>query len=156
MRQLEPGVGLGVPCAGAPTAGQDRRTLWAAPFLDGKRLKAPMHALSRLPLLFAATVLSAMFVGACDRTPQVSASLPAVADAASAAQVEDVDVTTGVKTALLRDEALKGLDITVVTMKGDVQLSGQLETQSQIDQALIAARQVGGVHSVHDSLSLRP
>ncbi|OYV00354.1 MAG: hypothetical protein CFE45_09485 [Burkholderiales bacterium PBB5] len=67
-----------------------------------------------------------------------------------------MDVTTGVKTALLRDEALKAFDIVVVTTKGDVRLTGQLDNQAQIDSALAIARGVTGVHSLHDELVIKP
>jgi osmotically-inducible protein OsmY len=82
------------------------------------------------------------------------------ADAASSsstpvAAVDDADVTTKVQTALLREPTLKSFDIKVVTLKGDVRLTGMVDTQAQIDEALRLARAADGVHSIHDELSLK-
>jgi osmotically-inducible protein OsmY len=76
-----------------------------------------------------------------------AASVPAV-------NVSDIDVTEHVKTALLQTESLKGTDITVVTLKGDVRLKGVVARQSQIDDALRIARAADGAHSIHDELTL--
>jgi hyperosmotically inducible periplasmic protein len=86
------------------------------------------------------------------------AEAPAIASPVAAptiANVTDVDVTTNVKTALLQDAALKGADINVVTLKGDVRLIGVLDNQSQVDSALKIARAADGVHSIHDELTVR-
>ena len=69
--------------------------------------------------------------------------------------VDDVVVTTRVKTALLADASIKSLDITVVTLKGDVQLSGFVNDQNQIVQAVRLARGVEGVHSIHNELMVK-
>ena len=68
---------------------------------------------------------------------------------------DDAIVTTKVKTALLEDVNVKSLDIAVVTLKGDVQLSGFVDNQGQIDQAVKVARGVEGVHSIHDELRIK-
>lgn len=68
---------------------------------------------------------------------------------------DDVIVTTRVKTALLEDVNVKSFDIAVVTLKGDVQLSGFVDNQGQVDQAVKVARGVEGVHSIHDELRIK-
>jgi len=68
---------------------------------------------------------------------------------------DDAIVTTKVKTALLEDVNVKSFDISVVTLKGDVQLSGFVDNQGQIDQAVKVARGVEGVHSIHDELRVK-
>jgi hyperosmotically inducible periplasmic protein len=53
---------------------------------------------------------------------------------------------------LHQTESLKGVDITVVTLKGDVRLNGVLDSQSQIDEALrVAKAREGGRSRPHDS-----
>jgi len=47
------------------------------------------------------------------------------------------------------------LDIGVVTLQGDVRLTGIVTEQSQIDEALRIARAAVGAHSVHDELTLK-
>lgn len=71
------------------------------------------------------------------------------------AQVSDLDVTEHVKTALQQDDALKGFNIDVVTQKGDVRLTGVLDSQAQVDAALKIARAAEGAHTIHDELTLK-
>lgn len=83
-------------------------------------------------------------------------SKPASTPTAAAPEVSDQDLSTQVKTALLNDAQLKAFDITVVTMKGDVRLTGVVATAAQREQALLLARGVPGVHSLHDELTIKP
>ncbi|MCE9661709.1 MAG: BON domain-containing protein [Burkholderiales bacterium] len=92
-------------------------------------------------------------IGGCSKSPEASATLPAAS--AAVANVTDTDVTEHVKTALLQNESLKGFDIKVVTLKGDVRLIGVLDNQAQIDEAIKIARASDGAHSIHDELTIR-
>jgi hyperosmotically inducible protein len=83
-----------------------------------------------------------------------SASPPTAAPAPRA-EVNDLAVTENVKTALLRSSLLQGTEIAVVVLKGDVRLTGALDSQSQIDEALRIARASDGAHSIHNELTLR-
>lgn len=87
---------------------------------------------------------------ACDQTPVAIA--PAVT--APAKEISDLDVTESVKTALLSDEATKGMDITVVTLKGDVRLTGVAATQLQMDRAVEITHPLAGVHAINNQLTL--
>jgi hyperosmotically inducible periplasmic protein len=69
--------------------------------------------------------------------------------------VVDVDVTEHVKTALQSNDALKGFDIRVVTLKGDVRMTGTLDTQAQKDEAIGIAKAAEGVHSIHDEIVVK-
>ena len=100
--------------------------------------------LLRRPLRAAILVLALAAIAACSKAPEPAA-----------ANVSDTDITEHVKTALLQAESLKGQDITVVTRKGDVRLTGSLATQTQIDEALRIARGAEGAHTIHDELTLR-
>lgn len=104
-------------------------------------------------LFAAASALAAAGLTACSKPPTPTAAAPAASGPAG--QVNDVDVTEHVKTALLQTESLKGLDIAVVTLKGDVRLTGVVDTQAQIDEALRVARAAEGAHSIHDELTLK-
>ena len=82
-------------------------------------------------------------------------SQPPAPASASPANISDIDVTEHVKTALHQTDSLKGIDITVITVKGDVRLSGMLDNQTQIDEALRIARAADGAHTIHDELTIR-
>ena len=77
------------------------------------------------------------------------------ADATVGAKVDDSIVTTQVKSALLADANVKSLDIAVVTRNGEVQLSGFVDNQGQIDQAVKVAKGVAGVQNVSNQMSVK-
>jgi osmotically-inducible protein OsmY len=104
--------------------------------------------------LLLATAALFLAVGAAGCSKPVVAPLASPSASGAATNVSDIDVTEHVKTALLRAEALKGSDITVVTTKGDVRLTGSLSNQAQIDEAIRIARAADGAHTVHDELTL--
>jgi len=69
--------------------------------------------------------------------------------------VDDGIITAKIKSALLADPNIKSLDISVVTRKGEAQLSGFVNNQAQIDQATALARAVDGVKSVANEMSIK-
>lgn len=69
--------------------------------------------------------------------------------------VDDSIVTTRVKSALLNEASIKSLDIAVVTRKGEVQLSGFVDNQQQIDRALVLTRGIEGVVAVNNEMSIK-
>lgn len=70
-------------------------------------------------------------------------------------KVDDGIITTKVKSALLSDANVKSFDIAVVTRKDEVQLSGFVDNQTQIDRAVEVARSVEGVRSVRNEMSIK-
>lgn len=70
-------------------------------------------------------------------------------------EISDSDVTMKVKTALLNDEQAKSFDIAVVTLKGDVRLTGAVDNQNQLDHIVKLVRSIEGVHSIHDELTIK-
>ena len=70
-------------------------------------------------------------------------------------KVDDSIVTGKVKAALIADEAIKSMDIAVVTRKGEVQLSGFVNSQTQIDRALLIASAVEGVTKVSNEMTIK-
>ena len=83
--------------------------------------------------VFLLAACCTMLLTACNNADNAS---PTQAPMASAiANVSDADVTTHVKSALNNETGLAGLDITVITTKGDVRLTGVVSSQAQIDAA---------------------
>jgi hyperosmotically inducible protein len=70
-------------------------------------------------------------------------------------KIDDTTVTGRVKSALLADPDIKSLDISVLTLKGEVQLTGFVNSQSQIDQAARIARTAEGASSVKNELRIK-
>jgi hyperosmotically inducible protein len=69
--------------------------------------------------------------------------------------IDDSTITTKVKAALLADEDVKGLDIKVETRKGEVYLSGFVDSQGQMDRAITVAKGVEGVKNVDNKMTLK-
>jgi len=69
--------------------------------------------------------------------------------------VDDSYLTTKVKAAILNEPGLKSSEINVETFKGVVQLSGFVNSQSDIDRAVEVARSVKGVKSVKNDMRLK-
>ncbi len=70
-------------------------------------------------------------------------------------KLDDGVITTRVKSALLADDSIKSLDISVLTRKTEVQLSGFVNNQGQIDRAMAVARATEGVTKVSNDMSLK-
>lgn len=76
-------------------------------------------------------------------------------DTSMGVKIDDSVITTKVKAALLSDPIIKSLDISVVTRDGEVQLSGFVENQTQIDRAIEVAQKTEGVKNVLDEMSIK-
>jgi hyperosmotically inducible protein len=70
-------------------------------------------------------------------------------------KIDDSVITAKLKTALLADTTVKSADIAVVTLKGEVQLSGFVNNQGQIDRAQEVARGIEGVSSVSNDMKIK-
>lgn len=93
---------------------------------------------------------------AAPASPSTTATPDTGADGKSAgAVVDDTVITTKVKTALLADSDIKGLQINVDTSNGVVTLSGAVDNQAQIDRAGKLAADVQGVRSVTNNLTIK-
>jgi hyperosmotically inducible protein len=73
----------------------------------------------------------------------------------TASFVDDAWITAKVKTMLLKDDVVKGLEVNVETKKGTVQLSGWVNDAHQIAQAEDVARRVEGVKTVRNDLQIK-
>jgi hyperosmotically inducible periplasmic protein len=101
------------------------------------------------------TLTSALFllITGCNR--QQETSTPPAPSTTVGTKIDDSVVTARVKSALLADPNIKSFDIAVVTRKGEVQLSGFIDNQTQIDRAIEIAHGVDGVHSVTNKMSIK-
>lgn len=70
-------------------------------------------------------------------------------------KVDDTVITTRVKTILMANEGVKSADIAVVTRNGEVQLSGFVNNQGQINRALEISGGVEGVTKVSNDMSIK-
>lgn len=110
------------------------------------------------PGLFALnTVLAVMmtvFVAGCNK-PSEANGAPAPTTTTVGAEIDDSVVTARVKSALLADPDIKSFDFKVETRKGEVQLSGFVDNQAQLDRATEVTRAVAGVKSILNNVNLK-
>ncbi len=69
--------------------------------------------------------------------------------------IDDMALSTKVRTSLLGDSRVKLMQITVEVYKGVVQLSGFVDSASAATRAVELARTVKGVKSVNNSLIVK-
>jgi osmotically-inducible protein OsmY len=69
--------------------------------------------------------------------------------------VDDAAITTKVKAALVKDEIVKAREVKVETFKGDVQLSGFVNTAVEKTRAGEVAGSVAGVHKVRNDIVVK-
>jgi len=69
--------------------------------------------------------------------------------------VDDSVITAKVKAALVKEEKLKGFDISVETQDGQVLLSGFVNNPQSRTRAVKIASSVDGVRDVHDGIVVR-
>jgi osmotically-inducible protein OsmY len=72
------------------------------------------------------------------------------------AYVDDSAITASVKTRMLEDPQVAGTSITVETLNGTVMLSGFAKNQTEKNTAGTIARNVDGVRSVKNEITVRP
>jgi hyperosmotically inducible periplasmic protein len=69
--------------------------------------------------------------------------------------VDDSVITAKVKAALMKEPKLKSLDVSVETYRGQVLLSGFVDSTSQRAKAMHVAASIEGVHGVKDGMAVR-
>ena len=102
----------------------------------------------RKTLLAAAIAGSMLFAGAAFAQQADRSDRTTAAQTESDQPMSDTWITTKVKAALLAENEVSGLDITVETANGTVSLSGDVDSRAQIDRATAIAREIEGVRSV--------
>jgi osmotically-inducible protein OsmY len=73
----------------------------------------------------------------------------------TAEYIDDSVITLKVKTAILAEDSLKSSEVNVETFKGVVQLSGFVNSQADIQRAVVVAGNVSGVTSVKNDMQLK-
>lgn len=68
---------------------------------------------------------------------------------------DDSMITTKVKAAMFNEPTLKSSEINVETFKGEVQLSGFVNSEEDIRKAVSVAREIKGVKSVKNDMRLK-
>jgi hyperosmotically inducible periplasmic protein len=109
---------------------------------------------SRLLPGTALIALATTLLMACNKAPEAE-PVTAAPSTTMGTQLDDTVITSSVKSALLADPAIKSFDLQVETRKGTVQLSGFVDSQMQIDQALAVTRAVAGVIRVENGVTLK-
>ena len=69
--------------------------------------------------------------------------------------IDDSVITTKVKAAIFNESSLKSAEINVETYKGEVQLSGFVNSRADINKAVEVARSVKGVTSVKNDMRVK-
>jgi len=112
-------------------------------------------------LVLTIALISALAIAGCGKKEEKA---PAPGEPKSEAQtapttigteIDDTAITTKVKTALLADDYVKGLDIKVETRNKEVQLSGYVDSQDQIDKAVAIAKGIEGVKNVDNKMAVK-
>ena len=105
---------------------------------------------SRLLIVAALAFPAFAFVAGCKSTSAPTAPEP------GAAVNDDATLAARVKSALAADPGLRPLLVSVATYRGVVQLSGYVDSEIQIQQALAVTRGVPGVQSISNDLHIKP
>jgi len=107
-------------------------------------------------LLLAAVLGSTGLAGCASTTEEQSAGASRQSTPQSAGDVVDDGVVTAkVKAKLVDDPVTKAYQINVETFKGNVQLSGFVDSEEAVSRATELAKDVGGVKDVKNSLQVR-
>ncbi len=96
-------------------------------------------------VVFLLGILLVSFIGCAPTSKQES----------TGQYVDDTMLTTKVKTAIFNEPTLKSTEINVETYKGTVQLSGFVNSQSDINKAVEVARGVQGVAAVKNDMRVK-
>lgn len=102
-----------------------------------------MKTLTTLPTLISGCVLAGLVACAASQSPPPEA------------YVGDTALRTTVQHAMTQQPGLNASAITVDSYDGEVSLSGFLDSQDQIDQAVATARSVNGVKVVKNEMRLK-
>lgn len=106
--------------------------------------------------LIPLAVLVFATLAGCTKAPEPAPLVVApVATTTVGTELDDSVITTKVKSALLSDPDVKSFDIQTETRKGEVQLSGFVDNDTQVERAVAVARAVEGVTSVSNKMSVK-
>lgn len=104
-----------------------------------------MKILKTLSTSFFVVILLTTFLGCASTAKQEGAG----------EYFDDSVITAKVKTEIFNAASLKSSEINVETFKGVVQLSGFVNSQTDIDKAIAVSRSVKGVASVKNDMHIK-
>jgi hyperosmotically inducible protein len=93
-------------------------------------------------ILLIGSIFTLLTGAGCNKSPS----------SATVAHVTDTEVTDHVRASLNQNNLT---NINVVTTNGDVRLTGVLDNQSQIDEAIKVALASDGAHTIHNELTVK-
>ena len=111
---------------------------------------------TNLGLLVLNTTLAGVmtvFVVGCNKPSDTTAAPPPSTTVGT--EIDDSVVTTRVKSALLADPDIKSFDLKIETRKGEVQLSGFVDSAQSVSKAGEVARNIENVVSVKNDLIVK-
>jgi hyperosmotically inducible protein len=111
---------------------------------------------SRLDTRFQTTMLVALLalaVVACTPTPASTAVSPS--DTRALGLIKDKALATIIQSALLADPVVKNFNLDVDVSMGEIQLSGGVDEQAQVDRALQVARGIVGIQRINNKLIVK-
>ena len=103
-----------------------------------------MNTLNRAFVFMSALALATMLGCASTRTQESTGQY-----------IDDSTITTKVKAAVFNEPSLKSAQINIETFKGQVQLSGFVGSQAEINKTVEVARAVGGVTAVKNDMRIK-
>jgi hyperosmotically inducible protein len=109
--------------------------------------------LARVAMVSATAALVAVALAACGKPADTSPAT--VTTTTLGNDIDDTAITARVKSALMSDPQINSYDFNVETRKGDVLLSGFVDNQAQLDQALRTTQAVEGVKSIQNNVALK-
>lgn len=121
------------------------------------------QTVNRSMTLLATAVVSVALLSACQQRSEEAgsgsssgaSSTDMTSSGSERSATNDTAITAKVKSALLADSKIKSTDINVETNKGEAILSGFVDSDLQIDQAIKVAGNVDGVKKVTNKMKAR-
>ena len=116
-------------------------------------MKLLNRRMAQVAMASATVGLLAVALVSCGKTADSSPT--SVAPTSLGNDIDDTVVTARVKSALMADPLINSYDFKIETRKGDVLLSGFVDNQAQLDQAVRTTRMIEGVKSIQNNVALK-
>jgi hyperosmotically inducible protein len=111
--------------------------------------------MKRMMMVTMAVLISTAFATLVISQDKPAAASEKAKQESTGEYIDDSVITNKVKALLAKDDFLKSFQVSVVTFKGNVQLSGFVDSQKAVVKAGEIASSVKGVKSVKNSLVVK-
>jgi hyperosmotically inducible protein len=111
------------------------------------------HRITNVAMAGALAGILAVSLAACGKAAETSSVTPQSSTVGNV--IDDTVITTRIKSALMADPKINSYDFKVETRKGEVLLSGFVDSQDQIDLATNTVRAVEGVKSILNNVAIK-